>query len=92
MSIWPHPIMHKKEAKNGTYTRKNNGSTGLKFGMQTQPDSANNMGWVPSGHTSSSVCKAKNVKNGSVKKNLGSNHMFTFFLKVYNMSSKQIFW
>ena len=40
----------------------------LKFGMQTQFDSRNNMGWVPSGHTSSSVCKVKMFKNGTSKK------------------------
>ena len=33
-----------------------NGGTGLKLGMPAQLDSANNMGWVPSGHTSSSLC------------------------------------
>ena len=31
---------------------------------------ANNMGWLPFGHTSSSVCKAKNAKNGILKKSL----------------------
>ena len=40
--------------------RKNSGVTGLKLGMQTQLDFANNIGWFPSGHTYSSVCKAKN--------------------------------
>ena len=28
----------------------------LMLGMQTQLNSMNNMGWVPSGHTSSSLC------------------------------------
>ena len=36
-----------------------NGATDLKLGMLTQLDSVNNMWWVPAGHTSSSVCKAK---------------------------------
>ena len=39
--------------------RRKNGATGLKLGMQIQLDFVNNMRWVPSGHTSSSVCKAK---------------------------------
>ena len=33
---------------------------------QTQLDSLKNMGWVPSGHTSSSVFKDKNAKNGTL--------------------------
>ena len=40
---------------------KKNGAAGLKLGMQTQLDSANNMGWVPSGHTSFSLCVRLNV-------------------------------
>ena len=36
------------------------------------------------------MCKAKNVKMVLLKKkNTLPNHMFTFILKVYNMSSKQ---
>ena len=50
-----HPLVLKK-AKNGICARKKNGVTDLKLGMQTQPDSVNNMGWVSSGHTSSSLC------------------------------------
>ena len=61
MSIWPHPFLYSKKKKkkmgqNSTFARKKNGATGLKLGMQTQLDSANSMGWVPSGHTSSSLC------------------------------------
>ena len=33
-----------KMTKNGTFIKKKNGATGLKFGMETQLDSANNMG------------------------------------------------
>ena len=37
-------------------TKKNNAVTYLKLWHETQLDSANNIGWVPSGHTSSSLC------------------------------------
>ena len=40
---------------------KNNGATGLKLGMQTQLDSANNIS------SSLCMCKAKNVKNSTSK-------------------------
>ena len=50
------PFCIKKKAKNGTFARKMNGATVIKLGMQTQLDSSNNMGWVPSSHTSSSLC------------------------------------
>ena len=49
------PLSVFKKVKNGTLARKRNGAIGLKLGMQTQLDSSNNMGWVPSGHTSSSL-------------------------------------
>ena len=50
-------------------SEKRIGSTDQELGMQTQLDSLNNMGWVPSGHTSSSfVCKAKKCQNDTSKK------------------------
>ena len=49
---------------------KRNGTKGLKLGKQTQLDSSNNMGLVPSSHTFSSVCKAKNVNKKQNKKHL----------------------
>ena len=72
MSIWPYPLLYlkKKQPKNGTFAKKINGATGLKIGMHIQRDSGSTMGWVPPGHTSSSVCKAQNSKNGTSKKNL----------------------
>ena len=45
-----------KNAKTGTFVRKKNGATGLKFGMHIQLDCANNIEWVTSGHTYSSLC------------------------------------
>ena len=44
-----------KKGKNGTLARKTDGTTGLKLGMDTQLDSGSNIGWVPPGHTSSSL-------------------------------------
>ena len=52
----------KKRVQNDPYTRKSNGATGIKIGMQIQLDSVNNKGCVPSGHTTSSVCKTKTPK------------------------------
>ena len=40
----PFSIFKKKNAKDHTFARKNNGATGLKFGMHTQLGSANNVG------------------------------------------------
>ena len=50
------PFSVKKKAKNGTFARKRMESEAYNFGMQTKLDYANSMGWVPSGHTSSSTC------------------------------------
>ncbi len=48
---------------------KKDGAINLKLGMQTQLDSLNNMGWVPSGHTFSSLfVRQKNAKNGTLIK------------------------
>ena len=47
MSMSPTVILKikiNKNFKNGILAKKNNGATGLNFGMQTQLDSANNMG------------------------------------------------
>ena len=43
-------------SQNGTFARKKNGATSLKLWHAIQLDSAKNMGWVPSGHTFSSLC------------------------------------
>ena len=57
---------------NGTFARKKNRATSLKLGMHTQPDSVYNMGWVPPGHTSFSLCgRLKMPKNGTFKKHFG---------------------
>ena len=53
MSTW---LSFKKKAKNDPFSRIKNGATGLKFGIQTQLNSLNNMRWVQSGHTPSSLC------------------------------------
>ena len=53
------PLSVIKKAKICTFARRKNG---LKLGMQTL-DSANNMGWVPSGHTSSSLCVRLKMPN-----------------------------
>ena len=56
MTVWPHPFFYlKKKEPNMVLSlpEKKNRATGLKLGMQTQLVSADNMGWVPSGHTSS---------------------------------------
>ena len=66
------------------------GATGLKLSMQTQLHSANNVGWVPSGHTSSSLCVKLKMSNGTFKTILRLNHMFIFVLKSLNMPTKQI--
>ena len=51
-----HPSILKK-AQNGTFARKKEDeATDLKLGMHAQFDSANCMGCIPSGHTSSSLC------------------------------------
>ena len=60
MSIWPHSF-HKKEPIMVLVLEKKNGATYLKLGMQTQLDSADNMAWVPSDHTSSSLCVRLNM-------------------------------
>ena len=78
------PYVLKKTHKNGTFTIKKNGAAGLKFDMQTQLDSANNMGWVPSGHTSSSLCVRLNMPKMVFLKKNGPNHMLTFVMKIYN--------
>ena len=49
--------------------------------MQTQPDSANNMGGPIWSHHFLCVYKAKNVTNGTSKETLQSNHMLIFILK-----------
>ena len=56
--IWPHPLPYKKKAKDCTSAlkKKKNGATHLKLDMQTQLNSVSNIRWVPSGHTSSSLC------------------------------------
>ena len=56
MSIWMTLSIFKK-AKNGTFANKKrkNGATGLNLGILIELDSANNMVWVPFGHTSKSL-------------------------------------
>ena len=44
--------------------------------MWTLLDSVNNMRWIPSGHSSSSVWKAKNAKNGTSSGNT-PGHLLT---------------
>ena len=61
-------LKKKKKAKNVTFARKCNGATDLKSGMQTQLDSANNMGLVPSGHTFFSSCVRLKCQNCTSKK------------------------
>ena len=64
MSIWPHPFLNSKKAKNDTFTRKKNGATGLRLSMQTQ----HRVGLIWP-HLFLFVCKAKKAKNGTSKKN-----------------------
>ena len=45
-----------KKAKNGIFARKTLGATDLKLGVHIQLNSGNDMGCVPSGHTSSLSC------------------------------------
>ena len=55
ISIMAAPLsVLKREPNMVLFPEKMNRATGLKFGMQTQLGSSTNMGWVPSGHTSSS--------------------------------------
>ena len=83
-----------KKAKNGTLARKKNGATGLKLGMQTQLDSANNMGWVPSGHTSSFLCVRQKMPKMVLPKKKNHFNLITcslLFKNLQHISSKQIF-
>ena len=50
LCLYVHPPSVLKKPKNGALPEKS-GATGLKFGMQTQPD-----GVSPTGHTYSSLC------------------------------------
>ena len=50
-----HPSILKRP-KMVLLLEKKNGATDLKLGMQIRLNFTNNMGWVPSGHTSSFVC------------------------------------
>ena len=72
------PFYIKKRAKNGNFARKN-GVTGLILGTQTQLDSANNMGWVPSGHTKLLSVREKNAKYDTSKKKIRPNHISILF-------------
>ena len=94
LGLVPHPCIQekppppKKKKKKKKKVRKKDGATGLKLGMQTQLDYAINMGWVPSGHNSSSVYMTENVKHGTSKnkkKTLRPNHKLIFVLKDYKI-------
>ena len=68
ISIWSHPFLYSNKKQKCCFVNKKDGATDLKLGMQTQLDSVNNMGWVSSGQTFSSVCEAEKVKSVSLKK------------------------
>ena len=68
MSIWPHSFLYfKKKPKKVIFSRKKNGDTDLKLGMQL--DSSNNMGGF---HLAIPLplYKARNAKNGTSKEHL----------------------
>ena len=62
MYLYDHTPFCIKKANNGAISRKRNVAIGFKLWLQARLHSANNMGSVPSGHTSSSVCKAEMSK------------------------------
>ena len=53
--------------------------------MQTQLKSANNMGWVPSGHTSSSLCAWLKMPKMYIKKLFDLITYSLLFFKAYNI-------
>ena len=60
------------KAKNGTFARKKRRMElqAQNFGMQIQLESVNNMGWVPSGYTSSSLCVRLKMSKMVLQKNI----------------------
>ena len=68
MSIWLYSEFFKKP-KMVIFLDKKNRDTDLKLGMKTELEYANNMGWVPSGHTSSSLCVKLKMPKWYFKKN-----------------------
>ena len=80
-----------KKPKNGTFARKQNGTTGQKTLACRHNLTANMMGWVPSGHTSSSSCIRLKMPKCYFKKHFDLI-TFHFCLKILqHMSSKQTF-
>ena len=83
------PLSVLKEAKNGAFA-ENNEAVNLKLLYATQLDYANNMGWVPSGHTSSSVCvKLKMSEMVLLKDTLPKSHVHFCIKSLQQMSTKQ---
>ena len=52
----------------------------------SQHDSGSYIGWVPPGHTSFSLCKAKNAKNGTLDITLGPRVLNLRTLYIWNQS------
>ena len=75
----------KKIFFNGTLTRQICGATDLSLGLYMQLDSGRNMGWVPSGHTSSSwSVKQENAKIGTPDNTeLGSYTYTPIYIYIY---------
>ena len=75
MSLWPHPFLYlKKEATNGTFAREKKWNYRPK-NWHTHKLTGGNIGWVPPGHTSSFVCKAKMPKM-VLRKILGRSYTY----------------
>ena len=53
------PPIGLKKSQKWYFGQKKSRNTGLKFGIHAQLDTGSYMGWVPHGHTSILVCKAK---------------------------------